>query len=220
MSEVVIPAFYDLPAVGGPEPATGAAWFLLAQVKENMTLTKPTLIVTDRRGVDFAVTFEAAGFDLSAFRKGRTTLVVPGARRTDRGEGKKAIVAVPAAACAAVRAVPAPLDRVLALGARLSQGDGRACAACDRRQPEEEAGAAAAAAALMRCTGCGCVRYCSKVSAQCAILCPTGNASPGNRFDANARGQECQIKGWSELGHKGDCKALKAMKEIQGIGSA
>lgn len=98
------PAFYELPAVSestdlgsrGPTPdAADGKWWLLAQTKENMTITQPTLIVTDRTGVDFALLFED-GFSLRGFRKG-FTLAVPSARRTDReGEGKKAVVRVPA----------------------------------------------------------------------------------------------------------------------------
>lgn len=98
------PAFYELPAVseipgpGSRSPVPDAAdgnWWLLAQIKENMTITQPTLIATDRTGVDFALLFED-GLSLRAFRKG-FTLAVPGARRTDReGEGKKAVVRVPA----------------------------------------------------------------------------------------------------------------------------
>ncbi|KAJ1326319.1 hypothetical protein MN608_07766 [Microdochium nivale] len=69
-------------------------WFLLAQVKENMTITQPTLIVTDHTGVDFALIFEDRDKSLKSFKK-TYTVVVPCAVRTDReGEGKKAIVRV------------------------------------------------------------------------------------------------------------------------------
>jgi len=62
-----------------------------------MTITKPTLIVTDRTGIDFALLFEDEGLNLKekGYKKGYT-IVVPNARRTDReGEGKKAVVRVP-----------------------------------------------------------------------------------------------------------------------------
>ncbi|EFQ32382.1 uncharacterized protein GLRG_07526 [Colletotrichum graminicola M1.001] len=41
-------------------------WFLVAEVKQNMTITKPTLVVVDRGGTEFAVTFEDRGIDLPA----------------------------------------------------------------------------------------------------------------------------------------------------------
>jgi hypothetical protein len=95
------PTFYELPAASSPDaPSTDSSdenWCLLAQIKENMTITKPTLIVTDRTGVDFALLFEdTINLKDLGFRKGYT-LAVPNARRTDReGEGKKAVVRVPA----------------------------------------------------------------------------------------------------------------------------
>lgn len=90
------PAFYELPSVSestSDGQFSDRAWCLLAQIKENMTITKPTLIVTDRTGVDFALLFEDS-VSLKGFRKGYT-VAVPGAKRTDReGEGKKAVVRV------------------------------------------------------------------------------------------------------------------------------
>ncbi|RYP05028.1 hypothetical protein DL765_009967 [Monosporascus sp. GIB2] len=135
--------------------AGSGCWFLLAQIKEDMTITKPTLIVTDRAGVDFAVTFEDAGLNLRGdlgARKGYT-LVVPGARRTDReGEGKKAVVRVEAGRGAQVRVIPGSLERVLELGRVAgSETVGKQCAACGKTD-----------APLMRCTGCSTASYCSK----------------------------------------------------------
>ncbi|KAJ3560859.1 hypothetical protein NPX13_g9161 [Xylaria arbuscula] len=100
------PAFYELPSTVDSETADSLSldksWCLLAQIKENMTITKPTLIVTDRKGVDFALLFED-GVSLKGFRKGYT-VAIPGARRTDReGEGKKAVVRVPAGRGAEVK---------------------------------------------------------------------------------------------------------------------
>lgn len=102
-SPTSFPSFYELPpasaaAAAAQSPETYSAftstqWYLLAQVKENMTITQPTLIATDRAGVDFALVFDDTGKSLKAFKKGHT-LVVPRALRTDREEGKKAIVRV------------------------------------------------------------------------------------------------------------------------------
>ncbi|KAK8092954.1 glycosyl hydrolase family 76 [Apiospora kogelbergensis] len=186
------PAFYELPsdaeiANAPAEGLAGAAWWMLAQVKVNMTLTKPTLIVTDRRGLDFAVTFEDSSMDLKGYRKGYT-MVVPRAQRTDREEGKKAVMRIEAKDCKSVQVIPAKMAQLLELGQVLdmmsaddgAEGKVQKCAACGKTE-----------GSLARCTGCGTVRYCSKTCEQ-----------------------ECQLKGWSELGHKSNCKSLKAIKTI------
>lgn len=103
----LFPAFYELPSDVeiASAPAAGveaASWWMLAQVKVNMTLTKPTLIVTDRRGLDFAVTFEDTSMDLKGYKKGYT-MVVPRAQRTDREEGKKAVMRIEAGNCTSVQ---------------------------------------------------------------------------------------------------------------------
>ncbi|KAI2776336.1 hypothetical protein F4815DRAFT_358185 [Daldinia loculata] len=182
----IFPSFNELPSSLTP-PAPTADWFLLAQIKEDMTITKPTVIVRDRTGVEFAVTFEdgdhrGLGQGGVRFRKGHT-LVVPRATRTDRGEGKKAIVRVPPGEGAGVRILPAGLDQVFEIGAVLDGIEGAArgkkCAACGKEEEAEYS--------LMRCTGCGVVAYCSKA---------------------------CQVQGWSELGHKANCKVIRSIKEI------
>ncbi|KAI1495418.1 hypothetical protein F5X99DRAFT_403638 [Biscogniauxia marginata] len=157
------PAFYELPPAlpSASSPSSGYSdggdltWFLLAQIKENMTLTKPTLIVTDRKGVDFAVTFEddPGVVDLKGrgFRKGHT-LVAARATRTDREEGKKAIVRIERGCGGDVKVIPGSLERVFELGLVLDGDDvGRKCAACGND-----------AGSLSRCTGCGTAAYCSK----------------------------------------------------------
>ncbi|KAI2627263.1 hypothetical protein GGS26DRAFT_561227 [Hypomontagnella submonticulosa] len=191
----IFPSFQELPSASSPSASTSSpTWFLLAQIKEDMTITKPTLIVRDRAGVDFAVTFDdgdhrGLGDGRARFRKGHT-LVVPRAARTDREEGKKAVVRVPAGASAGVRVVPGSLEQVLELGQVLSAveaaeegGDGgaRKCAACGKADEGEDG------RALMRCTGCGAASYCSKA---------------------------CQVRGWSEMGHKANCKVIKSIREI------
>ncbi|KAI0099388.1 hypothetical protein F4814DRAFT_113033 [Daldinia grandis] len=200
----IFPSFNELPSSSSssssspstPPAPTAADWFLLAQIKEDMTITKPTVIARDRSGAEFAVTFEdgdhrGLGQGGVCFRKGHT-LVVPRATRTDRGEGKKAIVRVPPGEGAGVRIVPAGLDQVFEIGAVLEgiegAGRGKRCAACGKGQEEEgEEEEEGTEQSLMRCTGCGVVAYCSKT---------------------------CQVQGWGELGHKANCKVIRSIKEI------
>ncbi|KAI1081499.1 hypothetical protein F5B20DRAFT_536227 [Whalleya microplaca] len=170
----VFPAFYELPT--SPEAAPGENWFLLAQIKENMTITKPTLIITDRTGLDFAIIFDDKGLSLKGFKKGYT-IVVPRATRTDREEGKKAIVKVEEGRGGEAKVIPGTLAQVLELGQVIGiEGSGAKCAACGNVEGSP-----------MRCTGCGTASYCSKA---------------------------CQVKGWSEMGHKSNCKVIKSIKEI------
>ncbi|KAI1370495.1 hypothetical protein F4677DRAFT_465096 [Hypoxylon crocopeplum] len=187
----LFPSFHELPS-SSPPSASADNWFLLAQIKEDMTITKPTLIVRDRAGVDFAVTFDdgdhrglgGGGAGKARFRKGHT-LVVPRATRTDREDGKKAVVRVPEGRGKETRVVPGSLEQVLELGGVVAgieegEGEGKKCAACGEVGSEGEG-------ALMKCTGCGVAAYCSKA---------------------------CQVRGWREMGHKSNCKVIKAIKEI------
>ncbi|KAL2758190.1 hypothetical protein ACRALDRAFT_1061407 [Sodiomyces alcalophilus JCM 7366] len=165
--------------------------FLLAQVKQNMTITKPTLVVTDRQGTDFAITFEDRGIDLRPVKAG-WTVVVPGATRVaPSAEGKRGFVRVPQGRGTGVHYLPASLERVLELGVQLYEAEveeRRAAEGGDAAEPEECVSCGATegegGGRLMRCTGCKWVRYCNKA---------------------------CQGKDWGEGGHKNDCKVFKAM---------
>ncbi|KAI0394327.1 hypothetical protein F5Y17DRAFT_265819 [Xylariaceae sp. FL0594] len=149
------PSFNELPPPSS-SPSSKYHHVLLAQIKEDMTITKPTLIVTDRTGVDFALVFEDEGVSLKerGFRKG-CTILVPNATRTERGaEGKKAIVRVPGGEMGDVEIIPGHLDRVLELCIVLEATRGPCsdrCAACGK-----------AGGKLMKCTGCGISAYCGK----------------------------------------------------------
>lgn len=140
-------------------------WYLLAQVKDNMTINKPTLVLTDRDANPFALVFEGLGrddLDLRAlgFKKGCTALV-PRARRTKPAdESKRGFVRVDKAHAAAVKAVPAPLARVLEVAAAKTKG--MRCATCGKGAGSE--GGEDGSTVLKSCTGCGRVGYCTKVS--------------------------------------------------------
>lgn len=146
----------DAPPSSSPLPEGVTAWHLLAQVKDNMTINKPTLVLTDRDGSPFALVFEGLerdGLDLKGlgFKKG-CTAVIPNAFRTSpAAEGKRGFVRVEKEDARAVRAVPGPLERVLQLGGKVK---GLRCETCGA---EGEGG-------LKSCTGCERVGYCSKVS--------------------------------------------------------
>lgn len=138
----------------------GSDYYLLAQVKDNMTINKPTLVLTDRDANPFALVFEGLGrddLDLKGlgFKKG-CTAVVPCARRTrPANETKRGFVRVAHGDATRVKAVPAPLARVLEVAR--SAPKGTRCETCGK----EEGGDGAR---LKSCTGCERVGYCSKVS--------------------------------------------------------
>lgn len=171
-----------LPKASDPNPA----YYLLADIKHNMTLTKPTLICTDRDGVEFALTFNDEHLDLKAkgLKKGNC-VVVPNARVIpSEKEGGKGYVQVFKGEGGFVKALPGGLEGVVRVGGRMREAreemgrEGR-CWVCGEKEAEE--------VKLRRCTGCGVVRYCSK---------------------------ECQTKDWSERGHRGECKVMKGIREI------
>ncbi|KAI0206045.1 hypothetical protein F4808DRAFT_189837 [Astrocystis sublimbata] len=156
---VQYPSFYELPAIhensahSADDLQSSGSWCLLAQIKENMTLTKPTLIVTDRTGMDFALLFEdMMNLKALGFKKGHT-VAIPDARRTEReGEGKKAVVRVPVGRGVDVKVIPGNLARVLELGLLLEvEGLGQKCAACGTTE-----------GSFQKCTGCGFAAYCGK----------------------------------------------------------
>ena len=175
----IFPTFADCPE---PSPSSSSTptqpWYLLGQVTHDMTITKPTLVLADRSGAPFALVFdghghghgrlappEARGLDLRArgLRRGATA-VVPMAERTPpaaEGGNSRGFVRVPAGAEDVVGAVPGPLERVVDVAGRMRAGDGGACGRCGG---EGEGGGEGGKVVLRRCTGCGEVRYCSKVS--------------------------------------------------------
>ncbi|KAI6345295.1 hypothetical protein MCOR25_011045, partial [Pyricularia grisea] len=161
------PTFNTIPEAGGAPVSDGSQkqekeeeeeWYLLAHIKNDMTIAKPTLVVEDRDGSPFAVVFEGYGRD-DLDLKGRglkkgNTIVMPRARRVPPAdETKRGFVRVSKADAAAVKAVPGALEKVLALGG--VEEDPTVCSACG--------GKGEAGGGLSRCVGCGRARYCGKV---------------------------------------------------------
>lgn len=125
--------------------------YLLAEIKHNMTITKPTLICVDRKGTEFAVTFNTP-VDLKArgLKKGNT-VVVPNARLIPpKTEGGQSSVQVFAGEEEFVKVIPGGLGRVME-GVKGLEGKKGECACCGKREGK-----------LNKCTGCGTVRYCGK----------------------------------------------------------
>lgn len=141
-------------------------WFLLGQVSDDMTIAKPTLVLADRTGAPFALVFDGLApgeIDLRArgLRKGATAVVARARRTPPAGEGKRGFISVEKGRDGSVRAIPGPLARVLELGTRMAEDTGVTGEAGSEAQCES---CGAAGHSLLRCTGCGQVRYCSKVS--------------------------------------------------------
>lgn len=169
--KALFPSFDDLPTALSAEPqpskeSDAAAredgpgrWFLVGQITENMTITKPTLILRDRNSSAFALTFEGA-VDLKGWRKGYT-LIAENVRRTEaREEGKRGFVRVEKGNEGRVRCIPGPMDKVIVLGGELANGasrEGGECRACGREGGK-------------KCLGCGWVRFCGKVSCSLPVM--------------------------------------------------
>lgn len=160
----LFPTFLTIPQDDESDPtpkltssSSDEEWYLLAQIKDNMTINKPTLVLTDRDASPFALVFEGLGrddLDLKGLglKKG-CTAVIPRARRTKPAdETKRGFVRIDKGDAGMVRAVPGPLARVLEVGGKTK---GSRCENCGK--DGEEGG-------LKSCTGCERVGYCSKVS--------------------------------------------------------
>jgi hypothetical protein len=161
----IFPGFNDLPEVGSPDQPQ-AAPYLIGQIKDNMTITKPTLILFDREDVPFALVFDDLTWDGIDFRglgmKKGNTIVLPNAKRTpSKEEGKKGFVIVEKGREKDVHVISAPLAKVMELGTWMmrreteSKDDG--CDSCQNPAP------GGGSSSLMKCNGCSSVRYCSKV---------------------------------------------------------
>ncbi|KAK3685894.1 zinc finger, mynd-type domain-containing protein [Podospora appendiculata] len=189
-NRTLFPSFTTCPETDSPSPTDeDEDWFLLGQVKDDMTLSKPTLVLSDRDGAPFALVFDgldrgALDFKRMGLRKG-CTAVVPRARRTvPTEEGKRGFVRVGKGAAGDVRGIPAELATVLEVAMRMRMGEGEGgCGTCGKVEGEGEGGK------LLRCTGCGRARYCGKA---------------------------CQVRGWNEGGHRAECKIIKAIEAIWG----
>lgn len=155
----LFPSFEIIPELAHNAPVVEAAapkWYLLAQIKDNMTINKPTLVLNDRDGSPFALVWEGLdrdGLDLKGlgFKKGATAVIPNAIRVKPAREGQRGFVRIEAGQAGSVKAVPGPLARVLEVGGHV-RGD--TCGTCGE---EGEKG-------LKSCTGCARVGYCSKVS--------------------------------------------------------
>jgi hypothetical protein len=146
-----------------------------------MTLTKPTLILSDVQSNSFALVFDMPqdALNLSALglKKG-ATVVIPRATKTlpPDGEGgkKQGFVRLGMDQVSSVRAIPAGLGRTVQVARWLREresetekegeerggGGETGCESCGRQFGGQGEGLVKG----MRCTGCGEVKYCSKVS--------------------------------------------------------
>ncbi|EPE08168.1 zinc mynd-type domain containing protein [Ophiostoma piceae UAMH 11346] len=188
----LFPPFVELPEDLGED----GCW-LLAQIKDDMTITKPTLVLTDRDGHPFALVFDGLGrdgLDLAklGLKKGATAVVRNARQSVPVGTGdngpetmtskaaKRPFVRIAAGQAQTVHAVPAGLEQTLAAAGKLRTKLGAKTETCDA------CGSAGDGSKLLRCTGCSQAQYCNRA---------------------------CQTKGWSD-GHKGECKAWRALTTI------
>ncbi|KAK4199375.1 hypothetical protein QBC40DRAFT_282113 [Triangularia verruculosa] len=172
--------------------APSESYYLLAEIKENLSLTRPTLICSDLSSTSFALTWSELNasphqsdvdFKALGLKKGNCILL-PNAKRTDSvDEGKQGKVVIPGGkyeweAQSGLKVIPGKLEKVVEVGQdwefTVVEGE-NTCGNCGKEGEE-----------LAKCTGCRGVGYCSK---------------------------ECQVKGWTEGGHKSVCKIIKSFKE-------
>jgi hypothetical protein len=193
-SPTIFPPFTLLPLTTSSSPPLSSSassseeeYYLLGQITENMTLTKPTLILTDRSSTSFALVYDSRSsaeeggpdspfFARLGFKRG-STLVIPHAKRTppkeDSGGRGQGFVAVQREQEAIVRVIPGGLETVVRVGAWLRGRESRrdngigeemmcCCESCGETPKRGDGGGAGLM--MKKCTGCGEVAYCSKVS--------------------------------------------------------
>ncbi|PSR83508.1 hypothetical protein BD289DRAFT_483302 [Coniella lustricola] len=133
----LFPSFHDIPDDNSAPQiqAQATQYFLLAQVRNNMTITKPTLTLTDRtHTTEFALVYDGLGRDdLDFARLGvgsgsgnstkPTVAVIPNAVRTGKEGAKQGFVRIAAGDAASVGFVPGRLERVLEVGGWEGKGD-------------------------------------------------------------------------------------------------
>jgi hypothetical protein len=122
-----------------------------------MTITRPTLVLTDRSGDSFAMMFDGQ-IDLASrgLRKGNTAVVPWARRKPPKKEGGNGFIAVDPEMFDSIKALPGGLDRVFEVGVRMREremGEER-CDGCGKEAGEK---------GLSRCSRCGGVVYCGKV---------------------------------------------------------
>ena len=220
----LFPPFVELPEEHG-DGGDGDGRWLLAQIKDNMTITKPTLVLADRDGHPFALVFDGVGHDgldlgTLGLKKGATAVVRNARQSVPAGSGdidngpetmtskaaKRPFVRIAAGEAHTVQAVPGGLEQTLAAAGKLRRrldAEAEACDACDA------CGSAGDGSKLLRCTGCSQAQYCNRVR----LLSFLFFISLFSFSLSYADKQTCQAKGWSD-GHKGECKAWRALTTI------
>lgn len=136
-SRTLFPTFNSL--TESPPPTSTPSWYLLAEVKDDMTIMKPTLVLRDRDTSPFALVFEGLGrddLDLKklGMKKGATVVVPRACRTTPKDETKRGFVRVEEGTAGEVKAVPGPLTKVLEVGMRMrereAEGESEKCKRC------------------------------------------------------------------------------------------
>ncbi|KAI9162997.1 hypothetical protein HJFPF1_04593 [Paramyrothecium foliicola] len=146
------PDFSDrsrFPSVAELPPASADAlpseekdsWWLIAQIKDKMTITQPTLVATDRAGADFALTLDedhdSRVLEDAAWRKGNC-VAVRGARRTEGRSGTPFVkVARGRAAGGDVRVVPGGWAALLGLAEQYAARGGEAASVLLYKTPPQ-----------------------------------------------------------------------------------
>lgn len=119
----VLPCFAELNEDDGTgtvqEDRKARPWLLVAQVKNDMTITKPTLTLRDKTGHEFALVFDGLGrgdldFRQRGLKKGNVAIVRNALRTPPREQGRgQGFVVVGKGREDTVSAVPGPLERVV-----------------------------------------------------------------------------------------------------------
>ncbi|KAG9243100.1 hypothetical protein BJ878DRAFT_463050 [Calycina marina] len=187
----IFPSFAECPlATDAPKDPNH---YLIATVQEDMSFSDvPTFICKDRENVAFALKVHVTGgkFDIKALKKG-ITVIVKGAERGGVVDRKQGFVG---ALAEEIKVIPTNVGNLIFMSGNplIVARDGYAAVDGDLEPSSDRAfcdgcGEDKKISELVKCGGCGCAWYCDKA---------------------------CQKKGWSNSGHKGDCKILNAVRTL------
>ncbi|KAK0651564.1 hypothetical protein B0T16DRAFT_454018 [Cercophora newfieldiana] len=119
------------------DPSPSSTYYLLGQIKDDMTITKPTLILLDKDSSPFALVFDnldrdGVDFKKAGLKKGCTAVIPNGRKVPPKEEGKRGFVSVDGARAGEVKGIPGALGRVVDVGRalRAREGEEGRCEGC------------------------------------------------------------------------------------------
>ncbi|KAH6679748.1 hypothetical protein B0J14DRAFT_305734 [Halenospora varia] len=202
-NEALFPAFINCPLTSEVPPnftatSNEVVYFLLGTIQENMTLTPrtPTYIIVDRQKTSFACTIKLKfhqelgkenGWDGKGFKKGWTMVIRNAVRKGYQEEDAEAGKKEKKGFVESGWREEGGVQVIPTSLENLLAMSAKWKEDSKGEKKCQGCGKGEGESKMVKCKGCESVWYC---------------------------GKECQVEGWSEKGHKSECKVLKSVREI------